>query len=220
VSQEIYNRIRSGVTILFMVGIAFISFKIGTLVGKEGFTPADDSIKSIQLEDGQVGSVKDVQAQLTIDPETPSTTYSKYIYEPDYSALLISLKREKNYLETYRGVSWYEAEKTQIEEEHNNRSQYLFKYYIDIINHYEFLISQCGDPQQAQVYEEKAQEVAAEFDVKKQAEETLYQQELADLESRWGSFQARLQTVQKLIKQLEADEEPDEAFWSFYYQLP
>jgi hypothetical protein len=117
-------------------------------------------------------------------------------------------------------VSWYEAEKTKIEEEHNNRSQYLFKYYIDIINHYEFLISQCGACQQAQVYEEKSREVATEFDLKKQAEEIRYQKELADLESRWGSLQARLQTVQKLIEQLKEGEEPDDTFWSSYYQLP
>jgi len=129
-------------------------------------------------------------------------------------------KREKQYIETYRGMSWYEAERTKIEEEHSNRNQNLFKYYIDIINHYEFLISQCGDCSEAAVYKQKAQEAADEFDVKRQQEELRYQQELATLESQWNSFQARLQTVQKLIGQLEAGQEPDDAFWSLCYQFP
>lgn len=117
-------------------------------------------------------------------------------------------------------MSWYEAERTKIEEEHSNRNQNLFKYYIDIINHYEFLISQCGDCSEAAVYKQKAQEAADEFDVKRQQEELRYQQELATLESQWNSFQARLQTVQKLIGQLEAGQEPDDAFWSLCYQFP
>ena len=114
----------------------------------------------------------------------------------------------------------YRHPEPKIEEEHNNRSQFLFKYYIDIINHYEFLISQCGDCSEAAVYKQKAQEAAGEFDMKRQSEDERYQKEVAALEVQWNSFQNRLQAVQKLIKQLEAGEEPDEAFWSSYYQLP
>ena len=216
--KGIYDRARSCVSILFILGLCFISFEIGSLVEKSNLSPSSD--QAVQLKDSEDG-VKGAQVtQLMIEPDPGSTNSINYIYLTDYSYLINNLKREKQYIETYRGSPWYESEKTKIEEDHNNRSQSLFKYYIDIINHYEFLISQCGDCNEAEYLTQKTQEAAAEYETAKQQEETRYQQELNSIESTRSSFETRLQTVQKLIDYLESGKEPDSNFWDFYDQSP
>ena len=222
--SEVLNRLFLTVAIL---GLVVISFTVGTSFapGKEANSAGETSFK-IDLPEGtqltgSEGDVKgDQETQLTFETEPSLTSYSTYIYEPDYSQLIGNLKGENQYIKNDRGLDWYNSEKTKIEEEHNNKSQSLFKYYIDIIQHYEFLISQASSSSEAEIYTQKSKEAADEYEAAKQRENADYQGELTNLESKWQWFQSRLQTIQELIKRLEAGNKPDNDFWNLYYQYP